>query len=161
MPFAETVVWAVAFLVVGFTVTGLNFCCSTFMSDTVSLILIWSYKVAFHTRKRIICRIFFKPFLLKFYSRDRHFKLGIFWKSGWKSKQKINKGKFDFGKKTSLMESFHLISIVQQGCKSQAWLIGPGRDGPFKPKISAGRAVFCQYSAKILPISVFHLKNST
>ena len=31
MPFAETVVWAVAFLVVGFTVTGLNFCCSTLM----------------------------------------------------------------------------------------------------------------------------------
>ena len=52
------------------------------------------------------------------------------------------------------------------GCKSQAWQIEPGRAvpdrkfkwtgrfswaGPFRPKISAGQAVFCQYFADIPP----------
>ena len=43
---------------------------------------------------------------------------------------------------------------VLQGCKSQAWQIGPGRAGRARISAGPGRAVFCQYSAKISPI--FH-----
>ena len=71
------------------------------------------------------------------------------------------------------MNTIRASDRVYQGCKSQASQIGPGRAVPARKfewtRISVGpsrafqaqnfcrpgRAVFCQYSAKILPISAF------